>query len=166
MAALCELCNAQDAKYKCPTCRIAYCSLACYKPHKLTHIDDAPAAADSTADAPTDDPAAAYFLDTAGAPPPAPHSALPTSSQPNLAPLLSDPTLHKLLENATLKKDLLRVHEATQDRARGMTADKADAKAARMVGAMRKDGEVQEWAEYVLGVLERGAEEAGGAEGA
>ncbi|KAI8934793.1 hypothetical protein NX059_008478 [Plenodomus lindquistii] len=34
---LCGICNTEPKKYKCPTCAIPYCSLACFKPHKLTH---------------------------------------------------------------------------------------------------------------------------------
>ncbi|TGZ85003.1 hypothetical protein EX30DRAFT_14231 [Ascodesmis nigricans] len=36
----CDLCHSAIAKYKCPTCLIPYCSLACYKPHKLSHTSD------------------------------------------------------------------------------------------------------------------------------
>nr|CAG4637517.1 EOG090X0JQ4 [Ceriodaphnia reticulata]SVE73324.1 EOG090X0JQ4 [Ceriodaphnia reticulata] len=31
---LCQLCNTQTFKYKCPTCFIKYCSLQCFKVHK------------------------------------------------------------------------------------------------------------------------------------
>ena len=34
MAPLCEVCETTEAKYKCPTCRIPYCSLVCCKEHK------------------------------------------------------------------------------------------------------------------------------------
>ncbi|XP_050409013.1 zinc finger HIT domain-containing protein 3 [Patella vulgata] len=30
----CEVCNENDFKYKCPQCRIKYCSVKCYKQHK------------------------------------------------------------------------------------------------------------------------------------
>ncbi|ORX62611.1 hypothetical protein DM01DRAFT_1330740 [Hesseltinella vesiculosa] len=36
MAVLCSICKEADSRYKCSTCRIAYCSLACYKTHKET----------------------------------------------------------------------------------------------------------------------------------
>ncbi|KAI9019499.1 hypothetical protein CLU79DRAFT_720202 [Phycomyces nitens] len=32
----CKVCSSTDAKYKCPKCKILYCSLACYKVHKST----------------------------------------------------------------------------------------------------------------------------------
>ncbi|KAL0082067.1 hypothetical protein F4703DRAFT_1863248 [Phycomyces blakesleeanus] len=32
----CKVCSGTDAKYKCPKCKILYCSLACYKVHKST----------------------------------------------------------------------------------------------------------------------------------
>ncbi|XP_066516972.1 zinc finger HIT domain-containing protein 3 [Hoplias malabaricus] len=31
---LCGVCNENVPKYKCPTCRIRYCSLGCFKKHK------------------------------------------------------------------------------------------------------------------------------------
>lgn len=37
MAPSCEICNANESKYKCPKCGLRYCSLACYKPHKANH---------------------------------------------------------------------------------------------------------------------------------
>ncbi|KAI9256613.1 hypothetical protein BDA99DRAFT_143183 [Phascolomyces articulosus] len=32
---LCGICSDQESKYKCPTCKIPYCSIACFKNHKL-----------------------------------------------------------------------------------------------------------------------------------
>ncbi|XP_077361056.1 zinc finger HIT domain-containing protein 3 [Festucalex cinctus] len=34
MMQLCKVCCNQTPKYRCPTCQIRYCSLACYKRHK------------------------------------------------------------------------------------------------------------------------------------
>ena len=31
---LCAVCNESPFKYKCPNCKIAYCSVVCYKKHK------------------------------------------------------------------------------------------------------------------------------------
>ncbi|TMW69391.1 hypothetical protein Poli38472_001547 [Pythium oligandrum] len=36
MARVCQICEQQEAKYKCPSCRAPYCSAACYKTHKET----------------------------------------------------------------------------------------------------------------------------------
>ncbi|KAK1943535.1 Zinc finger HIT domain-containing protein 3 [Phytophthora citrophthora] len=36
MAQQCAVCEAAEAKYKCPTCRAPYCSLVCCKKHKET----------------------------------------------------------------------------------------------------------------------------------
>ncbi|KAG0654019.1 HIT domain protein [Maudiozyma exigua] len=39
----CEICKAEESKYKCPTCGIRYCSLKCYKNEELhnhTKIND------------------------------------------------------------------------------------------------------------------------------
>ena len=30
----CKVCSVNESKYKCPTCKILYCSLTCYKTHK------------------------------------------------------------------------------------------------------------------------------------
>ncbi|KAI7854523.1 hypothetical protein BDC45DRAFT_440532 [Circinella umbellata] len=32
---VCGICTDQESKYKCPTCKIPYCSIACFKNHKL-----------------------------------------------------------------------------------------------------------------------------------
>jgi hypothetical protein len=41
--AVCEVCvlegKSEAAKYRCPTCRLRYCSLVCYKTHKQTPCD-------------------------------------------------------------------------------------------------------------------------------
>nr|CAG4649851.1 EOG090X0JQ4 [Scapholeberis mucronata]SVE94012.1 EOG090X0JQ4 [Scapholeberis mucronata] len=34
MTVVCQLCNKEPFKYKCPTCYIKYCSLQCFKVHK------------------------------------------------------------------------------------------------------------------------------------
>ncbi|KAF9986226.1 hypothetical protein BGZ75_002068 [Mortierella antarctica] len=33
---ICGVCTTVESKYKCPTCTLPYCSLACYKLHKET----------------------------------------------------------------------------------------------------------------------------------
>ncbi|XP_069556773.1 zinc finger HIT domain-containing protein 3 [Brachyistius frenatus] len=33
---ICHVCSEQTPKYRCPTCKIRYCSLGCYKRHKDT----------------------------------------------------------------------------------------------------------------------------------
>ncbi|KAM3868934.1 zinc finger HIT domain-containing protein 3 [Diretmus argenteus] len=33
---ICNVCSDETPKYKCPACRIRYCSLGCYKRHKET----------------------------------------------------------------------------------------------------------------------------------
>ncbi|XP_061607398.1 zinc finger HIT domain-containing protein 3 [Phyllopteryx taeniolatus] len=34
MMQLCKVCSEQTPKYRCPACRIRYCSLSCYRRHK------------------------------------------------------------------------------------------------------------------------------------
>ncbi|KAI8973742.1 hypothetical protein BDF20DRAFT_883883 [Mycotypha africana] len=33
---ICQICNVNESKYKCPQCKLQYCSLVCYKKHKET----------------------------------------------------------------------------------------------------------------------------------
>ncbi|KAM9788202.1 zinc finger HIT domain-containing protein 3 [Neosynchiropus ocellatus] len=33
---ICSVCSDQETKYRCPACKIKYCSLSCYKIHKET----------------------------------------------------------------------------------------------------------------------------------
>ncbi|PSN61217.1 hypothetical protein BS50DRAFT_461228, partial [Corynespora cassiicola Philippines] len=39
---LCGVCNTEPKKYKCPTCSLPYCSIACFKEHKPIHANDEP----------------------------------------------------------------------------------------------------------------------------
>lgn len=48
MAKPCEVCAASESKYKCPTCRLPYCSAACYKKHKETPCASVSAAASTS----------------------------------------------------------------------------------------------------------------------
>lgn len=43
MTQLCEMCETVEAKYKCPTCRVPYCSIVCCKEHKGTPCEPVPA---------------------------------------------------------------------------------------------------------------------------
>ncbi|WRT67632.1 uncharacterized protein IL334_004604 [Kwoniella shivajii] len=36
-APVCQICMTQPSKYKCPSCPVRYCSVACYKSHKVSH---------------------------------------------------------------------------------------------------------------------------------
>ncbi|XP_067936276.1 zinc finger HIT domain-containing protein 3-like isoform X2 [Watersipora subatra] len=36
---LCQVCSKVEKKYKCPKCNIYYCSLGCYKEHKVTSCE-------------------------------------------------------------------------------------------------------------------------------
>uniref|UniRef100_G3QA33 Zinc finger HIT domain-containing protein 3 n=1 Tax=Gasterosteus aculeatus TaxID=69293 RepID=G3QA33_GASAC len=35
---ICSVCSEPTPKYKCPACKIRYCSLGCYKTHKVTML--------------------------------------------------------------------------------------------------------------------------------
>lgn len=40
----CRVCHEAEAKYKCPTCRVRFCSVTCSKKHKLTPCSPPPPA--------------------------------------------------------------------------------------------------------------------------
>ncbi|XP_078480787.1 LOW QUALITY PROTEIN: zinc finger HIT domain-containing protein 3-like [Lampetra planeri] len=40
---ICNVCSESTSKYKCPACRVRYCSLQCYKTHKETCLPVKPA---------------------------------------------------------------------------------------------------------------------------
>ncbi|XP_060768490.1 zinc finger HIT domain-containing protein 3 isoform X2 [Neoarius graeffei] len=50
---LCVVCSEQVPKYRCPVCRIRYCSLGCYKKHK--NDDSCQPVKDTTPPAPSPD---------------------------------------------------------------------------------------------------------------
>jgi zinc finger HIT domain-containing protein 3 len=37
---ICNVCTLNDSKYKCPTCNVKYCSVDCFKNHKLSKCED------------------------------------------------------------------------------------------------------------------------------
>ncbi|RLV89529.1 Protein HIT1 [Spathaspora sp. JA1] len=37
---ICGICQEQESKYKCPKCKIPYCSLTCYKSESHTHKEE------------------------------------------------------------------------------------------------------------------------------
>ncbi|OCK85712.1 hypothetical protein K432DRAFT_421536 [Lepidopterella palustris CBS 459.81] len=100
MATLCGICSQQPPKYKCPTCRLPYCSLACFKSHKPLH-DASRAAlppAETSISAPTQNTPAQNPR-----PPPADFSAL-----------LTNPSIQALLTtHPTLRDDLRKIYAAT-----------------------------------------------------
>ncbi|TIA21793.1 hypothetical protein D6C83_08111 [Aureobasidium pullulans] len=42
MGEICGVCSQNESKYKCPSCQVRYCSIACFKQHKETHANDPP----------------------------------------------------------------------------------------------------------------------------
>ncbi|KAL3463394.1 hypothetical protein BJX64DRAFT_120273 [Aspergillus heterothallicus] len=48
MPALCEVCASEPFKYRCPTCEIMSCSLACIRTHKIYCAPKAPSAETTT----------------------------------------------------------------------------------------------------------------------
>ncbi|KAI5206893.1 hypothetical protein AUEXF2481DRAFT_7119 [Aureobasidium subglaciale EXF-2481] len=47
MVEICGVCQQVESKYKCPSCQLRYCSIACYKQHKETHANHAPRVQDT-----------------------------------------------------------------------------------------------------------------------
>ncbi|RPB28097.1 hypothetical protein L211DRAFT_834102 [Terfezia boudieri ATCC MYA-4762] len=94
---LCQLCNVAESRYKCPTCLMPYCSLACYKPHKTEHEAN-------PAPAPIEAPATSTAVEPSSTAPSPPGSSIPPPSAataPTITPststytslLLTHPTL-------------------------------------------------------------------------
>ncbi|XP_046876739.1 zinc finger HIT domain-containing protein 3 isoform X2 [Hypomesus transpacificus] len=47
---ICNVCSDQTPKYRCPACKIRYCSLVCYKKHKDTCLPSKPTVQEPTPD--------------------------------------------------------------------------------------------------------------------
>ncbi|KAH7061232.1 hypothetical protein B0J12DRAFT_565184 [Macrophomina phaseolina] len=103
MSSTCDVCGAQPHKYKCPSCTVKYCSLACFKTHKPIHDSSAPAASASAKDP-----------QNASATPP---TQAPAPEQPPSDPLqrlLADPALQTLLQkHPNLRAQLLTIYTST-----------------------------------------------------
>ncbi|XP_065332417.1 zinc finger HIT domain-containing protein 3 [Cloeon dipterum] len=94
---ICVICGAKDSKYKCPTCRVPYCSVACCKNHKNSDVckppqEEAeiaapqPSAQMTSYEYPTDDTVPPELLERLG-------------ESDKLKALLSNPHLHTILTN-------------------------------------------------------------------
>ncbi|KAG9587323.1 hypothetical protein KCU77_g10487, partial [Aureobasidium melanogenum] len=92
MGEICGVCTQNESKYKCPSCRLRYCSLACFKQHKETHAHDPPKQQPTQSTQPTQSAPS----DSSQAP--ATRTALPGSSKKiDFAGFESDPELLRLL---------------------------------------------------------------------
>ncbi|XP_062341363.1 zinc finger HIT domain-containing protein 3 isoform X1 [Osmerus eperlanus] len=47
---ICNVCSDKTPKYRCPACKIRYCSLVCYKKHKDTCLPSKPPVQEPTPD--------------------------------------------------------------------------------------------------------------------
>ncbi|KAJ4985399.1 HIT zinc finger [Stagonosporopsis vannaccii] len=98
---LCGVCNSEPKKYKCPTCALPYCSIACFKEHKATHAAAAPP------------PVAPVEPEIPQPPPPAP---LPRylKKKTDFSVLATNPKFQELLKSyPALLPTLQRVYAAT-----------------------------------------------------
>ncbi|KAF2272815.1 uncharacterized protein EI97DRAFT_196924 [Westerdykella ornata] len=104
---LCRVCNAQPRKYKCPTCSLPYCSLACFKLHKEKHLGE-DAASSNTTHTPT---AHEVHIPEPPAPPPVPRYI---KQQIDYSALGTNPKFRELLQTHTTLLPLLqRIYAAT-----------------------------------------------------
>ncbi|EQC26148.1 hypothetical protein SDRG_16000 [Saprolegnia diclina VS20] len=97
MSLVCGVCNEQPSKYKCPVCRLRYCSAPCYKLHKD--------AACGQPAAPAKDAPATSSNATATTPVPA-----PVASEPSPAPSVTEAT-----DVAPLPTDILEPSSAAPE---------------------------------------------------
>ncbi|KAF8539289.1 hypothetical protein BDD12DRAFT_882677 [Trichophaea hybrida] len=89
---ICSLCDSNPSKYKCPTCSTPYCSVACYKPHKLAHT-----------------------LEPPPPPPPPPPVETPAPAKPphKFACLLENPEIAAMLQSCSLQHHLTNIYAAS-----------------------------------------------------
>ncbi|GME48762.1 hypothetical protein GTA08_BOTSDO00506 [Neofusicoccum parvum] len=117
MSTTCGVCSEQPPKYKCPSCAIRYCSLACFKTHKPIH--DNPAAETSAPDSPSQSassaPTASHDGPTTAPAAPATAPQPPQQHAPaDLQRLLTDPALLALLQkNPALRTRLHAIYTST-----------------------------------------------------
>ncbi|KAF0715198.1 hypothetical protein AaE_011382 [Aphanomyces astaci] len=93
MSATCGICSVGPRKYKCPLCRLPYCSTVCYKVHKEVPCS-APAPAEPTE--PSAPPTTVATTSSTGQP----------STEEDEVPLLTNEQLAVLSMSANLKKAL------------------------------------------------------------
>ncbi|EUC34766.1 hypothetical protein COCVIDRAFT_91707 [Bipolaris victoriae FI3] len=99
---LCGVCETEPKKYKCPTCALPYCSLACFKTHKVTHPEDAVSSTSKPAEPTIPQP-----------PPPAPIPRY-LKSRTDFSTLATSPKYQDLLKaNPILLSTLQRVYAKT-----------------------------------------------------
>ncbi|KAK6002388.1 hypothetical protein QM012_002026 [Aureobasidium pullulans] len=92
MGEICGVCRQNESKYKCPSCQLRYCSIACFKQHKETHANDPPRESFTQSIQPT------QSAPSDSSPLPTARSALPGSSKKiDFAGFESDPELLRLL---------------------------------------------------------------------
>lgn len=167
---ICGLCSTNPSKYKCPTCSIAYCSLICYKPHKVVHLSGPPSPTLTTT----------TTTSTSEPPPPsAPQSTIPKARKPDkFSPLLESTEIKSLLSASPgLQARLTDVHAATvepldaefvRDRFGNMlwTQEKADRRALELLGDMRQgDWQLNEFIKKVVATIDGGDSNSGGGGG-
>ncbi|KAH0369012.1 hypothetical protein KCU65_g3592, partial [Aureobasidium melanogenum] len=91
MGEICGVCTQNDSKYKCPSCQLRYCSIACFKQHKETHANDPPKQQSTQSIQPA--PAPSDLSQAPATRPPLPGS----SKKIDFAGFESDPELLRLL---------------------------------------------------------------------
>ncbi|KAK9471095.1 uncharacterized protein V1510DRAFT_368761, partial [Dipodascopsis tothii] len=141
---LCQICGTDPAQYRCPRCRIKYCSLKCYKSE--AHVDPAPGDAPAATELPN------------GEPPAAPAAAEPASGP--MAALLQNTKIMDMLRSPTLQLHLTSVLRLlTDERLAGEhTTEGRRAVALHKLrelraGGVEENAEVEEFVDAVLAAL-------------
>ncbi|CAF98535.1 unnamed protein product [Tetraodon nigroviridis] len=111
---ICNVCSEQTPKYRCPACKIRYCSLVCYKKHKEVCVpSEQQSPSEPTVDLNTDPWTVEDLLDEDDVTDKVPLQRLQLLGQSKeLRDLLCNPHLRQLLESidsADSKYDAMKV---------------------------------------------------------
>ncbi|OKP12928.1 hypothetical protein PENSUB_1371 [Penicillium subrubescens] len=111
----CEVCSSEPSKYRCPTCALMSCSLACTQSHKIycapkaTPLNEDSKATSTTATAPTPLHNGDTAPDVAG-------NATSKNNETSSAGIAASPELQALLSRyPQLRSQLHEIYQATQE---------------------------------------------------
>eukprot|EP00730_Choanoeca_flexa_P000766 TRINITY_DN10327_c0_g3_i1.p1 TRINITY_DN10327_c0_g3~~TRINITY_DN10327_c0_g3_i1.p1 ORF type:complete len:142 (+),score=22.76 TRINITY_DN10327_c0_g3_i1:159-584(+) len=95
---LCEICNQEVFKYKCPSCRALYCSVPCYQKHKTKPCQALSLGIAPAQEQPLHPPQELVFEDEAASDVLSYSTLASLSSNDNLRAMLSNRHLRRLLD--------------------------------------------------------------------
>ncbi|XP_038109409.1 zinc finger HIT domain-containing protein 3 [Culex quinquefasciatus] len=102
----CAICNENQKKYKCKTCEVPYCSLACYKSHQETPCEAPPKTDSPLIQEDRNQPQRTYLYTTVDTVDPAMLEQLRHSDP--LKDLLYNPHLRRLLQEIDAAPDAMK----------------------------------------------------------